>query len=286
LDRSDYHGTFEQKNGWLSGASVTTTPAHRIDKGIEVFGAWQSIPEAVVPGQKRPWFENVPRYYVPNNKGLAMVKSGTADLYALRMKGSGALFAYAMLPSPDIPEDINLIMFVIDPKYVKNGTLDGWLGFEPDRAYKTFKPGMHGSYFKPLEAYALKHQIDRDRNQLKLLMTSSMQARSAASHSIKLHRTLSRRQRVIDPGREPPSRLWRTFPTNSLRAAAWSIATSGIRMADCTPRRNSLLPRSKNRRGDPTRWWGSADFTCHSTLRLGQCLRWICCLVAIFGRKS
>lgn len=146
--------TFEHKLGWLSEAKLTTSASGRVDKTIDVFGSWEANPYT--------FLANVPRYYLPNNKGYALVKSGTSDLYALRMKGSGALVAYSMRPSPDVPEDINVIMFPIDPTYVKNGTLDGWIGFQQDQDYKSLQAGEYGSFFKPLEAYALKQQIERE----------------------------------------------------------------------------------------------------------------------------
>jgi len=101
----------------------------------------------------------------PNNFGYAQVRSGTADLFAMRLRGSGSIVGYTVRPNPDIPEDVNVIMFKLRPTYVKNGTLDGWIGFLPDIDYKNLQPGEHGSYFKPLEAYALKQQIAREQHQ-------------------------------------------------------------------------------------------------------------------------
>ena len=57
-------------------------------------------------------------------------------------------------------------MFIMNTQYVKNGTLDGWLGFQPDEDYSYLRPGERGSFFKPLEAYALKSQIERDYKKL------------------------------------------------------------------------------------------------------------------------
>jgi len=49
-------------------------------------------------------------------------------------------------PNPDITPDKNIIHFKIDYNYVKNGTLDGYIGFDPD-------PDLSGarSYFRPKE---------------------------------------------------------------------------------------------------------------------------------------
>lgn len=69
--------------------------------------------------------------YVPANTGMALVQSQTADVFALRLAHTGALVAYRMLPNPDIPLDWNIIHFPINPRYTKQGTLDGAVGFAP-----------------------------------------------------------------------------------------------------------------------------------------------------------
>lgn len=111
------------------------------------------------------------RRYVPANTGLALVRSQTADVFALRLAHTGALVAYRMLPNPDIPPDWNVIHFPINPRYTKQGTLDGAVGFD-DRGKVTDLdyPAATGygeySYFKPRDAYALKRRITRDQQRL------------------------------------------------------------------------------------------------------------------------
>jgi len=143
---------------WANEASMSTQSSASTEKTIEVFGAWEPNTYSFDP--------NVKRLYIPNNKGFALVRSETADLYALRSIATGALISYSMMPNPDIPADTNIIMFKIDPLYVKNGTLDGYVGFERDKDYPFLSPGERGSYFKPLEAYALKTLIAREQQQL------------------------------------------------------------------------------------------------------------------------
>ncbi|QES51441.1 hypothetical protein DEJ50_29955 [Streptomyces venezuelae] len=99
----------------------------------------------------------VGRRYVPANTGMALVQSQTADVFALRLAHTGALVAYRMLPNPDIPLDWNIIHFPINPRYTKQGTLDGAVGFD-DRG-KVTDPDYPGvtrygeySYFKPRDA--------------------------------------------------------------------------------------------------------------------------------------
>ncbi|MEU9003385.1 LamG domain-containing protein, partial [Streptomyces sp. NPDC048551] len=113
----------------------------------------------------------VGRRYVPANTGMALVQSQTADVFALRLAHTGALVAYRMLPNPDIPPDWNLIHFPINPRYTKQGTLDGAVGFDDrgkvtDPDYPTATGYGEYSYFKPRDAYALKRRITRDQQRL------------------------------------------------------------------------------------------------------------------------
>jgi hypothetical protein len=156
-----YKRTVDTNMAWSNDAVLSTESRAATEKTIEVFGAWVKRPDAY------KFDPQVKRLYVPNNKGFALVRSATADLYALRSIATGALVQYSMRPNPDIPPDTNIIMFKIDPKYVKNGTLDGYVGFDKDVDYGSLAKGERGSYFKPLEAYALKALIAREQHQLK-----------------------------------------------------------------------------------------------------------------------
>ena len=151
--------TFSLRLGTLAEAQVSNETLVTSRKSIDVRGNWVPNTYQIDNG--------FGQLFYPNNMGYALVRSGTADLYALRIKGTGALVSYQMRPNPDIPEDVNIIMFKIRPGYVKNGTLDGWIGFQPDSSYPNLQPGERGSYFKPLQAYALKQLIDREHQQLR-----------------------------------------------------------------------------------------------------------------------
>lgn len=115
---------------------------------------------------------NIRQRFQPDNIGLALVQSATADVFALRLRHNDALIAYSMRPNPDIPKDWNLIEFPINPTYTKQGTLDGKLGFaggrfQTDSSFpNALAPGSNASYFKPIEAYALKNRIERDQTEL------------------------------------------------------------------------------------------------------------------------
>ncbi len=149
--------SFSNSLGWISDATLTEDRVVNSRRQLELRGGWAANNYAIDGG--------VGQIFAPSNTGYALVRSGTADMFALRLRGSGALVTYSLRPNPDIPEDVNIILFKIDPRYVKNGTLDGWIGYQPDKTYSYLTPGERGSYFKPLEAYALKQLIDREHAQ-------------------------------------------------------------------------------------------------------------------------
>ncbi|MDH4135670.1 MAG: LamG domain-containing protein, partial [Anaerolineae bacterium] len=160
------HSYFESSAAQLSGATITAGTSKTLTKSLALCGGWEEPQDYDQTGQTRYLNPEVGQRYLPNNMGYALVKSATADLFALRLKSTGSLVAFQVVPNPDIPEDWNIIMFPLNPKYVKNGTLDGMVGLVPDPDYPGAIAGERGSYFKPLEAYALKERIERDAEKL------------------------------------------------------------------------------------------------------------------------
>ncbi|MER5319515.1 LamG-like jellyroll fold domain-containing protein [Streptosporangium roseum] len=160
-------------NTWSNETKVSQgTNTTRTSK-VEVTGGWED------PDPTKQVNPTAGRRWVPANTGFAVVQSETADLYALRLVHSGALVAYRMLPSPDIPRDWNLIPFPINPRYTKQGTLDGVVGYAkhetapglrafPDPHFPKAGQGERGefSYYRPVEAYRIKKRIQREQQQL------------------------------------------------------------------------------------------------------------------------
>lgn len=145
--------TLESSEGVRENAGLTATAGETVSDAVAVIGEWEEA------GAGRFVNETIGRRYLPANQGYALVRSSTADRYATRLRSTGAFVSNVTVPNPAIPPDTNIIAFPINPKYVKNGTLDGKVGFENDPDY----PGAdaeRGSYFKPVEAYALKRQIE------------------------------------------------------------------------------------------------------------------------------
>jgi len=101
----------------------------------------------------------VGRRYLPHNTGYALVTSGVANVFALRLRTNGALLGLRMIPDPDIPEDFNILHFKIRRDYTKQGTLDGMVGFVPDPDWPTANQ-RRGSYFRPIEVANLEADIE------------------------------------------------------------------------------------------------------------------------------
>ena len=105
--------------------------------------------------------------------GFALVQSETADVFAMRLAHNNALVSFRMQPNPDIPKDWNIIPFPINPRYVKQRTLDGRVGYNEqgsvvlDPDYSNAAGYGEYSYYKPREAYALKRRIQREEQQLR-----------------------------------------------------------------------------------------------------------------------
>jgi len=110
------------------------------------------------------------RRYKMDNKGYALVKSRVVNLYALRIYDTNEVFSYNLLPDPNIPENVNIIMFDMNPNYTKQGTLDGNLGLQKmktdDAPFTPFSE-KYKSYFKPLEAYSLLKRIEKEEEAIK-----------------------------------------------------------------------------------------------------------------------
>ncbi|MEU1310553.1 LamG-like jellyroll fold domain-containing protein [Streptomyces cinnamoneus] len=157
-------GSLEFSNSWADETSVSqgenTTRAMKVD----LSGSWED--------PLKPLNPTLGRRYIPVNTGFAVVQSQTADVFALRLAHSGALVAYRIQPNPDIPKDWNVVPFPLNPRYTKQGTLDGTVGL--DERGKVLDPDYAGardrgeySYYKPREAYAIKRRIQREQQRLR-----------------------------------------------------------------------------------------------------------------------
>ncbi len=140
--------TFEHTLGWSKSYETAISTSRTLSNTLGMGGTWE---------RGTPAFTE--RRYLPDNVGYALVKSGVANVYAMRLAKNGAMLGITMAPDPDIPEDFNILTFKISNTYTKQGTLDGMIGFAQDESWKGTEPGK-GSYFRPREVANLEAQIE------------------------------------------------------------------------------------------------------------------------------
>jgi len=157
------NANFESSNSWASDSTVGSGRNTTKNTTVALGGNWEDPKHLLNP--------SLGRRFLPVNMGFALVQSETADVFALRLKHNNALVSFRFQPNPDIPKDWNIIPFPINPRYTKQGTLDGAVGYtetgkvcDPDYANATGY-GEY-SYFKPKEAYAIKRRIQREEQEL------------------------------------------------------------------------------------------------------------------------
>ena len=162
--RALYKSSIDRSNSSIQAEVAMTSTHSAINVRSELSGTWSH--DETPEGRRQNW-----ERFDASNTGIALVESEVADLFALRLKKRGGampLVAYQMRPNPDIPKDRNLVSFVINPRYTKQGCLDGRRGLDVDVDF----PGVgdigpiHASYLKPTEAYAWKERIRRSEEQL------------------------------------------------------------------------------------------------------------------------
>ncbi|VFQ46184.1 LamG-like jellyroll fold domain-containing protein [Desulfoluna butyratoxydans] len=149
--------SFELANSTIQESSLKNRTSISKISAFRPGGSWESISDMVN--------DAVGLRFITDNAGVAIVKSGTADLYMLAIKGTRTPVRYSVVPNEDIPEDMNLIPFPINNRYIKQGTLDGKIGLKNDPDYPDANL-VRGSYFKPVEAYSLKRKIERKEKEL------------------------------------------------------------------------------------------------------------------------
>lgn len=146
----------------------TNTKSSRVEAGAST-NLVDSLELRGTPEQKAR-FEHLGKRFVPKNVGYAVVVSSLADVYVSVLKRSRRMVGYQILPVEGVPPDVNTITFLINPAYTMNGSLDGMTGSlaTSDRFFRhvpemraQFGSLYPASYYRLLEAYGLKEQIDK-----------------------------------------------------------------------------------------------------------------------------
>lgn len=166
--RLDLSGSAEGGGG--QGSHRFSRHGESREETVVVAGSWENNVYNIPLASKANQSIQAKRLYRPNNMGAAFVRSRTGDLFGIRSKATGAILDYEMEENSEIPEDTNVLMFRLNPKYVKNGSLDGAIGFDVDLDFEApganvdvRRPPVPASYFRPAEAYRMLSSAERQR---------------------------------------------------------------------------------------------------------------------------
>ncbi|MBK7827372.1 LamG domain-containing protein [Nannocystis sp.] len=182
------------------------------------------------------------RRFIPKNVGYASVVSSLADMFVMRMRGSKRMVGFQISPVKNVPPDVNVITFMLNPAYTMNGSLDGQIGTSaadprlyghiPD-ARGQYGSAIPASYYRLAEAYALKTAIDRANSRAAAL---AINRRSDLIPSVGQgasgNETLGadKEKKLADAvGRTPMSNIVNTYVWDGdggLRSESQSLATS------------------------------------------------------------
>ncbi len=159
--RAGFKGNLDFTYNFLNESNITATSTNQFSDRLELRGTQE----------QKAKFPHLGKRFIPKNVGYALVVSGLADVFITRLRRSGRMVGYQVLPVDGIPPDVNTITFLINPAYTMNGSLDGQTGTEAT-SQRFFKhvPEMRSqygslypaSYYRLQEAYDLKQQIENE----------------------------------------------------------------------------------------------------------------------------
>ena len=162
--KSGFKGDLETSYQFQNESSITSSSSLSMTDTIKLCGTQEQDAN----------FPHLGKRFIPKNVGYALVVSALSDVFITRLKRSGKMIGYQVLPVENMPPDINTITFLINPAYTMSGSLDGLTGSSAT-SQQFFKhvPEMRSqfgslypaSYYRLQEAYDLKQQIDQqDKN--------------------------------------------------------------------------------------------------------------------------
>ena len=149
-------------DGGGGSESSTGSQVERVTQdSVVLAGGWENNVYNIPWASADQRFIQAERFYRPNNMAAALVRSTTAALFAVRSKETGAVLGYKLEPTQAGKRDDNIIMFKLNPRYVKNGTLDGNIGYDRDLDYPELS--AEASYLRPSEAYRMQSNAERQK---------------------------------------------------------------------------------------------------------------------------
>jgi hypothetical protein len=162
LSEGEVGGTAQnsRKDLWGRGTTVAATSSLQTSDSLSLSGMFEDKPMSRTLGTR----------WVPKNVGYALVLSGSADVFVTRLRRSGRMISYQIIPIEGVPLDVNTITFMMNPAYCLNGSLDGLVGsMAADPVFYGHVAEMRAqygsaypaSYFRVKQADELKQTIDR-----------------------------------------------------------------------------------------------------------------------------
>lgn len=163
--RAGFKGNLDFNYQFQNESSITSSSSLNMTDKLQLYGTQEQNAN----------FPHLGKRFIPKNIGYALVVSALADVFITRLKRTGKMIGYQVLPVDNIPPDINTITFLINPAYTMSGSLDGMTGSSAtSKRFFKHVPEMRAqfgslypaSYYRLQEAYDLKQQIeqhDKDR---------------------------------------------------------------------------------------------------------------------------
>ena len=151
-------------NHWKNASTVKASQSLKQSDRLKLRGSQE----------QDAYFPHLGKHFIPKNVGYALVTSALTDMFVSKLRNSGRMVGYKVLPVEGVPLDVNTITFMINPAYTMAGSLDGMTGTrassqrvfgqvpEMRAQYGSLYPA---SYFRLQEAYDLKKQIDNQDQQ-------------------------------------------------------------------------------------------------------------------------
>ena len=162
--RAGFKGNLDTTYQFQNESSITSSSSLSMTDKLQLCGTQE----------QKAYFPHLGKRFIPKNVGYALVVSALADVFVTRLKRTGTMIGYQVLPVENIPPDVNTITFLINPAYTMSGSLDGMTGSSATslRFFKhvpelrsQFGSLYPASYYRLQEAYDLKQQIEQqDKN--------------------------------------------------------------------------------------------------------------------------
>ncbi|MCP4662735.1 MAG: LamG domain-containing protein [bacterium] len=152
---------------WAGSSSKSTTNIAE----AEASSAATTIDRLELRGNPEPTvrFPHLGQRFIPKNVGCALIQTMMGDVFITRIRGTGKMIGYDVLPAKGIPVDVSTVTFLVNPAYAMTGSLDGLTGSSAasQRFYghvpemrSRFGSRYPASFFRIDDAYEEKRKVE------------------------------------------------------------------------------------------------------------------------------